>query len=158
MKSQGNQKNISNNDKNAIYQNLCYEDNLVFIGKFIVLNTYIRQEERLTVNNLTFYFKKLENADRIKLKAKRKKGNNKENTGLPRWLSGKESSCQAGDAGLIPVSERSPGEGNGNPLQFFAWEIPWTEVPGGLQSMELQKSQTRLSNETTNNNTRKAIC
>ena len=84
MKSQGNQKNISNNDKNATYQNLCYEDNLVFIGKFIVLNTYIRQEERLTVNNLTFHFKKLENGDRIKLKAKRKKGNNKDSIGKKR--------------------------------------------------------------------------
>ena len=38
--------------------------------------------------------------------------------GLPRWLSGKESACQAGDAGSIPGSERSPGEGNGNPLQY----------------------------------------
>ena len=27
---------------------------------------------------------------------------------------------------------------------ILAWEIPWTEDPGGLQSMELQKSQTRL--------------
>ena len=36
-------------------------------------------------------------------------------TGLPRWLSGKESSCNAGDVGLIPGSERSPREGNGNP-------------------------------------------
>ena len=26
------------------------------------------------------------------------------------------------------------GEGNGNPLQFLAWRIPWTEEPGGLQS------------------------
>ena len=29
---------------------------------------------------------------------------------------------------------------------ILAWEIPWTEEPGGLQSMESQKSQTRLSN------------
>ena len=29
---------------------------------------------------------------------------------------------------------------------ILAWEIPWTEEPGGLQTMELQKSQTRLSN------------
>ena len=28
----------------------------------------------------------------------------------------------------------------------LAWEIPWTEEPGGLQSMGLQKSQTQLSN------------
>ena len=27
---------------------------------------------------------------------------------------------------------------------ILAWEIPWTEEPGGLQTMELQKSQTRL--------------
>ena len=27
------------------------------------------------------------------------------------------------------------GEGNGNPLQYFAWKIPWMEEPGGLQSM-----------------------
>ena len=29
---------------------------------------------------------------------------------------------------------------------ILAWEIPWTEEPGGLQSMESRKSQTRLSN------------
>ena len=28
---------------------------------------------------------------------------------------------------------------------ILAWRIPWTEEPGGLQSMKLQKSQTRLS-------------
>ena len=38
----------------------------------------------------------------------------------------------AGDAGLITVLGRYPGEGNGNPLQFSVWEIPWTEEPGGL--------------------------
>ena len=37
--------------------------------------------------------------------------------GLPRWLSGKESTCSAGDAGSIHLSGRSSGEGNGNPLQ-----------------------------------------
>ena len=35
-----------------------------------------------------------------------------------RWLSVKESACNAGDVGLIPGSERSPGIGNGNPLQY----------------------------------------
>ena len=40
---------------------------------------------------------------------------------LPRWLSGKESSCNARDkrdVGLIPESERSPGGGHGNTLQY----------------------------------------
>ena len=32
---------------------------------------------------------------------------------------------------------------------IFAWEIPWTEEPGGLQLMGLQKSWTQLSNLTT---------
>ena len=50
--------------------------------------------------------------------------------GLPWWLSGKESACNAGVIGLIPGSGRSPGEGNGNPLQYPAWRIPWTEESG----------------------------
>ena len=29
---------------------------------------------------------------------------------------------------------------------ILAWEIPWTEEPGGLQSLGLQKSQTQLRN------------
>ena len=32
---------------------------------------------------------------------------------------------------------------------ILAWEIPWTEEPGGLQSMGSQKSRTRLSEQTT---------
>ena len=36
--------------------------------------------------------------------------------GFPRWLSGKESACNAGDLGLIPGSGGSPGEGNDNLL------------------------------------------
>ena len=37
--------------------------------------------------------------------------------GFSRWLSGKESVCQAGDSGSIPGSGRSSGEGNSSPLQ-----------------------------------------
>ena len=37
-------------------------------------------------------------------------------------FSGKESSCNAGDPGLIPESGRSPREVNGNPLQYSCWE------------------------------------
>ena len=36
----------------------------------------------------------------------------------------KESTCNAGDSGLIPGSGRSPGEGNGNPLQYSCLENP----------------------------------
>ena len=48
----------------------------------------------------------------------------------------------AGDMGLIPVLGRGPGEGNDNPLQYSCLEIPWTEEPGRLQSMGLQKNWT----------------
>ena len=55
-----------------------------------------------------------------------------------RWISSYESTCNAGGADLIPESERSSGEENDSPLQYFAWEIPWTEEPVGLQSMGSQ--------------------
>ena len=41
------------------------------------------------------------------------------------------------DSSSIPGLERSPGEGHGNPLQYSCLEIPWTEEPGGLQSIGL---------------------
>ena len=44
--------------------------------------------------------------------------------GLPQWLSGKESACNAGDTGLIPGSGMSPGVGNGNLLQYSCLEKP----------------------------------
>ena len=43
------------------------------------------------------------------------------------------------DPGSIPGWGRSPGGGNGNPLSVLAWRIPWTEEPGGLQSMGPQR-------------------
>ena len=58
-----------------------------------------------------------------------------------------ESVCDAGDPGLISGSGRSPGEENGYPHQILAWEIPWTEEPGGLQSVGLQEAdRTELLN------------
>ena len=38
--------------------------------------------------------------------------------GLPRWLGGQESTCNAGDVSSIPGLGRSLEEGNGNPLQY----------------------------------------
>ena len=99
--------------------------------------------------------------------------------GFPAGSAGKESACNGEDTGSIPESGRSPGEGNGNPLQYawasllarlvktppamqeawaqalgqqdpleeemathssiLAWRIPWTEEPGGLQSVGSQR-------------------
>ena len=53
---------------------------------------------------------------------------------------GKEAACNVGDLGLIPGCQRSPEGGHGNPLQvFLPGGSPWTEVPGGLQSMGSQR-------------------
>ena len=51
------------------------------------------------------------------------------------------------DINSIPGLGRSPGGGNGNPLQYSCLRIPWTEETGGLQSMGSQESDTteRLS-------------
>jgi len=42
--------------------------------------------------------------------------------GFPGGSDGKESACNAGDLSLIPESGRSPGERNGNPLQYSCLE------------------------------------
>ena len=44
--------------------------------------------------------------------------------GFPDGSSGKESTCNAGDRGLIPGSGTSPGQGNGNPLQYCCLKNP----------------------------------
>ena len=51
----------------------------------------------------------------------------------------KDSVCNAGDMNSISGLGGSPGEGNGYASSVLAWRIPWTEEPGGLQSMELQR-------------------
>ena len=54
----------------------------------------------------------------------------------------KDQPANAGDAkdkGSIPGLGRSPGGGNGNTLKILAWRIPWTEEPGGFQSLGSQR-------------------
>ena len=51
----------------------------------------------------------------------------------------KVSASNAGDLGSIPGSGRSPGEGNGNPLQYSCLENPMEEEPARLQSIGLQR-------------------
>jgi len=66
--------------------------------------------------------------------------------GASQWLSGKESTCNAGDAGdsgSTRGSGRFLGGRNSSPLQYScipAWKIPWTEEPGRLQSPGSQRA------------------
>ena len=46
------------------------------------------------------------------------------------------------DTDSISGLGRSPGRGKGNHSSILAWRLPWTEEPGGLQYMGLQKIQT----------------
>ena len=63
--------------------------------------------------------------------------------GFPGVSDGKESGCNAEDLGSMPGLGRSPGEGNGNLLQYSCMENFMDRGAGGLQSMELQ-SRARL--------------
>ena len=66
--------------------------------------------------------------------------------GFPGGSDGKESSCHAGNLGLIPGLRRSPGEGNGNPLQYFCLENSMDRGTWLATVHGVAKSQTRLSN------------
>ena len=52
----------------------------------------------------------------------------------------KNPPANAEDMGSIPGSGRCPREGNGNPLQYLARRIPWTEETDGLKAIELQRA------------------
>ena len=64
--------------------------------------------------------------------------------GLPQWLRGKESAC---NAGYREIQVRSLGweypleKSVATHSSVLAWKIPWTEEPDGLQSMALQRAQ-----------------
>ena len=70
------------------------------------------------------------------------------NLGFPGGSEVKASACSAGDLGSIPELGRSPGEGNGSPLQYSCLENPmdggawWATVQG------VAESQTQLSDLT----------
>ena len=63
--------------------------------------------------------------------------------GFPAYLDGKESACNAEDPGSIPGSGRSPGEGNGDPLQYSCLKnsvdrgARWATVYGVTESQML---------------------
>ena len=65
--------------------------------------------------------------------------------GFPSGSVVKKLLATAGEAGSIPELGRSPGEGIATHSSILVWTIPWTEEPGGIQSMGSQKNWTRLS-------------
>ena len=67
------------------------------------------------------------------------------NMGFPRGSEVKASACNAGDLGLNPGLGRSPGEGNGNPLQYSCLENPMDRGASWATVHRVAKSRTQLS-------------
>ena len=65
---------------------------------------------------------------------------------FPGGLNSKESDCTRGDLGSIPESRRSPGEGNGSPLQYACLENPMDRGARQATVHGVTKSRTRLRN------------
>ena len=64
--------------------------------------------------------------------------------GLCWWLSGTEPTCQCRRCGFNPWVGKIPWRREWH-SSIITWKVPWTEEPGGPQSLGSQKSQTRLS-------------
>ena len=62
--------------------------------------------------------------------------------GLPTWVRDKESACQTGNGGFDPWVKKILENEIATHSSILAWEIPWTEEAGRLQSMGLQESDT----------------
>ena len=59
----------------------------------------------------------------------------------------KNKFANAEEVGSISLGQQDPLEKEmATHSNILVWEIPWTEEPGRLQSMELQRSQIQLSN------------
>ena len=72
----------------------------------------------------------LEKAEEPEIKLPKSVGSLKKQD-FPGGSDGKASAYNEGDLHSIPGLGRSPGEGNGNPLQYSCMKIPWMEEPGG---------------------------
>ena len=64
-------------------------------------------------------------------------------TYIPGGLAGKECAYNVGDLGLIPGLERSPGERNGNPLQYSCLENSM-DRPWGFRESDMTEQLTHL--------------
>ena len=86
--------------------------------------------------------KRISGCQRLRVEEVMNRWNIKDSWGFPGGSVVKNPPANAGDAGSIPGSGRSPGEGNGNHSSILAWEIPWTEEPGGTTVHGVTKSRT----------------
>ena len=57
--------------------------------------------------------------------------------GFPGGSDGKASACNTGDLGSVPGLRRSPGEGNGNPLQYSCLDNSMDQIADILGKMSM---------------------
>ena len=76
--------------------------------------------------------------------------------GFPGGSDGKVSVCNLGDPGLIPGLGKSPGEGNGNPLQYSCLGNPMDRKAWQATVQGVAESQTRLTQLSSHANEYKA--
>ena len=112
----------------------------------LILQIYNRRVFKCAVKQ-----QKLDDASLVQRQAGEENSLGKKYTGLPWLISGKESTCNAGDLGSIPGSGRSTGEGNGYPLQYScldnsidrgAW---WATIHGVTKSWMTERLTVSLS-------------
>ena len=71
-----------------------------------------------------------------------------DHSGSPKWHRGRESAYNAGDMGSIPAFGRSPGKGNGNPLQYHGLQNFMDSRAWWVTAHGVSKRQTWLSDWT----------
>ena len=91
---------------------------IVIILRFVSVSNYHILYLKLTqyVNSISINLEKMQSGKKLE--------QNKYEYGFPGGSDSKVSACNAGDPGSIPGLGRSPGEGNGNPLQHSCLENP----------------------------------
>ena len=107
-----------------------------FIGSFL-LPSPLKQESSLaqssqSFNHIIVFFFHFFSFEKYALLPIQSLHSNNTLLGFSPWSSGKESTCNAGDAedsGLIPGLGRSPGGGHGNPFQYSCLENPMHRGP-----------------------------
>ena len=67
--------------------------------------------------------------------------------GFPGGSEVKVSACSVGDLGSIPGLEDPPEKGMATHSSIVSWKVPWTEEPGGLQSMGSQRVRHDLATD-----------
>ena len=75
---------------------------------------------------------------------------------IPGVSDGKESACNAGDPGLMPGSERSPGKMNGNPLQCSGLENSMDR--GGWQAQSMGHKESDMTERLTHTHSQATTC